>query len=68
MTQSHRMLRRGVTWAVTGTTALLLVAGGGPALARGVPVASHPAAAPGWVNAWQGSPTAGGTFSHETCR
>jgi lysophospholipase L1-like esterase len=61
------MLRRGVTWAAAGTAALLLMAGSAPALAGRVPVAAPVGGRPAWVNAWQGSPTAGGTFSHATC-
>jgi lysophospholipase L1-like esterase len=68
MTQSHRRLRRGITWAAAGIAALVTVAGGAPALAGRAPVGGRPpAAATGWVNAWQGSPTAGGTFSHAGC-
>ena len=68
MTQSHRMLRRGITWAAAGTAALAAVAGGAPpSRAAHRSAARPPAAARGWVNAWQGSPTAGGTFSHAGC-
>jgi lysophospholipase L1-like esterase len=36
------------------------------AQATGAPPSSSPAA-PGWVNGWQGSPTAGGTFDPASC-
>ena len=41
---------------------------GSAAQATGAPP-DHPAtpAAPDWVNGWQGSPTAGGTFDHDSC-
>ena len=65
MTPSYPISRRTVTWAASGTLALGVLAGGAPAVASGGAADSargHP-----WVNAWQGSPTAGGTFSHASC-
>jgi lysophospholipase L1-like esterase len=65
MTPSYRVSRRIITWAASGTLALGVLAGGDPAVASGAPAGS--ASGHRWVNAWQGSPTAGGTFSHASC-
>jgi lysophospholipase L1-like esterase len=72
MNPSHPTLRRGVAWAASGTVALgLAVAATSPAAtasgAGGGASTSSGRTAPRWVNAWQGSPTAGGTFSHASC-
>ena len=73
MNLSDRTVRRGVTWAASGTLALGMMAGRRPRPRRpAVPGANADAGAGGraareWVNAWQGSPTAGGTFSHASC-
>jgi len=73
MNLSPQTLRRGITWAASGTLALGMVAGSAssPATAistgTGANAGAGGRAARGWVNAWQGSPTAGGTFSHASC-
>jgi lysophospholipase L1-like esterase len=73
MKLSHRTLRRGLTWAASGTVALGVVAGSASSSATATATAATTGTGDGgrvalrWVNAWQGSPTAGGTFSHESC-
>jgi lysophospholipase L1-like esterase len=67
----QRGWRRGIPWVAAGTVAFGLVAGGafaGTASATGGSLPAGGGRAPtGWVNAWQGSPTAGGTFDHASC-
>ncbi len=72
MNSSHRTLRPSIAWAASGTVALgLVVTATAPAATAsgdgGGGGASGARTAPRWVNAWQGSPTAGGTFSHASC-
>ena len=71
MNFSHRTLGRGITWAASGTLALGMVAGSASASssapARDTGATTGYRAALRWVNGWQGSPTAGGTFSHASC-
>ncbi|HYJ74319.1 MAG TPA: SGNH/GDSL hydrolase family protein [Kineosporiaceae bacterium] len=70
MNPLHRTLSRSVAWAASGTVALGLVAGASsPSATAGGPGGGTTGGrtAPRWVNAWQGSPTGGGTFSHASC-
>ena len=55
--------RRLLTGVVAGALALTTVSAGSAVAGT----AGAPQDRAGWVNAWQGSPTAGGTFSHATC-
>jgi len=70
MNLSHRIILRGMAWAASGTVALGLVGGAtsttATASGAGGSATGGPTA-PRWVNAWQGSPTAGGTFNHASC-
>jgi lysophospholipase L1-like esterase len=70
MTPLHRTLRRSTTWTASGAVALSMVAAGVSSSTASGTDAGAPAGHRvhvGWVNAWQGSPTAGGTFSHANC-
>jgi lysophospholipase L1-like esterase len=70
MNPSYRTLRRSIAWGASGTVALgLAVAATSPAAtASGAGGSAASSRTPArWVNAWQGSPTAGGTFSHASC-
>jgi lysophospholipase L1-like esterase len=71
MMPSHRVPRI-IAWAASTAVALGVLAGSAPALASRTGAEggdAHNGARVGqrWVNAWQGSPTAGGTFSHASC-